>query len=241
MTKSFTNSANPSIIAVIPAAGVGSRMKANAPKQYLKIFEQTVLEHSVAKLMAHPQVKAAVIAVSADDPYIQQIHWKAQTKPVVLVDGGKERADSVLAGIQKARSEYSADWVLVHDAARPCLRASDLDKLIQTVSGQNQQQGGILAAPVRDTMKRSANGSIDHTVERTQLWHAQTPQLFPAARLEELLVKALENGESITDEASAFELAGQTPLLVEGHADNIKITHPEDLALASFYLQQELS
>ena len=241
MTKPFAmNLAGGTLVAIIPAAGIGSRMQAECPKQYLSIAGQTVLQHSVARLLAHPQVKAAVIAVSHTDEYIHELSWLSE-KPVYLVEGGAERADSVLAGVRYARAELHADWALVHDAARPCLRQSDLSKLITTVCNDPDGQGGILAAPVRDTMKRGHQGHIDHTVERNDLWHAQTPQLFPAAGLDKTLTEALAAGATITDEASAFEWAGQSPLLVDSHADNIKITHPEDLALATFYLQQELA
>ncbi|MBD1388900.1 2-C-methyl-D-erythritol 4-phosphate cytidylyltransferase [Neiella sp. HB171785] len=233
----MNNAAN--LVAVIPAAGVGSRMQADCPKQYLTIDAQPVLWHSVMKVLAHPQVTRAVVAVSATDPYIADIQWPTD-KPVDLVHGGKERADSVLAGIRHAIEQCNADWVLVHDAARPCLRAADLSQLIATTLNANQ--GGILAVPVRDTMKR-ATGSrqIAQTVDRNALWHAQTPQMFPAVLLADALTQALAAGATVTDEASAIEWLGQQPLLVEGHADNIKITHPEDLALARFYLTQELS
>ena len=229
-----------SLIAVIPAAGVGARMQANSPKQYLTIAGQTVLQHSVARLLAHPWVSAAVIAVSTDDPYFALLQWSTE-KPVYRVIGGAERADSVLAGVQFAQQELAADWVLVHDAARPCLRYSDLCNLIERVCGQEPAIGGLLAVPVRDTMKRSAAQHVDHTVDRRDLWHAQTPQLFPAERLAQALLQGLHQGIPLTDEASALEWQGVSPLLVEGHGDNIKITHPEDLALARFYLQQELA
>ncbi len=226
------------LIAVIPAAGVGSRMLADCPKQYLKVAGKTILEHSVARLSEHPEVVAVVIAVSSGDPYIQQLTWSGE-KPVHFVTGGAERADSVLQAVNFAKKQLNAQWVLVHDAARPCLRAGDLAKLINLVCDSAEQQGGILATPVRDTMKRAIGGVIDHTVERACLWHAQTPQLFLADKLAETLTKALAAGAVITDEASAMEWAGHTPMIVEGHADNLKITHPEDLALARFYLEQE--
>lgn len=233
----MSNAAN--LVAVIPAAGVGSRMQSDCPKQYLTIEHHTVLWHSVSRLLAHPQVSQAVVAVSADDPYIADIKW-SDDKPVHVVEGGKERADSVLAGIRHAVGECQADWVLVHDAARPCLRPADLAKLVDTTLAA--EQGGILAVPVRDTMKRAtADRHIGETVDRNALWHAQTPQMFPAAALESALATALAAGATITDEASALEWLGEQPLLVEGHADNIKITHPEDLALARFYLTQELA
>ncbi|MBW8189592.1 2-C-methyl-D-erythritol 4-phosphate cytidylyltransferase [Neiella marina] len=226
------------LVAVIPAAGVGSRMQSDCPKQYLTIDNQPVLWHSVCRLLAHPLVSQAVVAVSSVDPYIADIQWP-EGKPVHIVEGGKERADSVLAGIRYATSQCQADWVLVHDAARPCLRPADLNNLIDSLLAADQ--GGILAVPVRDTMKRAGiNRVISETVDRNALWHAQTPQLFPAQALEQALTQALAAGANITDEASALEWLGEQPLLVEGHADNIKITHPEDLALARFYLSQDV-
>ena len=147
--------------------------------------------------------------------------------------GGKQRADSVLAGLQAVDG---AQWVLVHDAARPCLHRDDLENLLAiTVTSK---VGGILAAPVRDTMKRGepGKGLIAHTVDREDLWHALTPQLFPLELLRSCLLRALDEGATITDEASALEYCGFHPELINARADNIKVTRPEDLALAAFYL-----
>ncbi|WP_199063641.1 2-C-methyl-D-erythritol 4-phosphate cytidylyltransferase, partial [Serratia sp. ASV30] len=142
---------------------------------------------------------------------------------------------SVLAGLQLAGN---AHWVLVHDAARPCLHPDDLERLLAITA--HSKVGGILAAPVRDTMKRAQVGQsiISHTVERQDLWHALTPQLFPLELLKLCLQRALDEGATVTDEASALEHCGYHPLLVAGRADNIKVTRPEDLALAAFYLTQ---
>ena len=130
------------------------------------------------------------------------------------------------------------DWVLVHDAARPCLRRSDIDRLLERLAGH--PVGGLLGVPVRDTMKRTDDtGLIERTVTRDNLWHAYTPQMFRFAMLRDALEEALRRKLLVTDEASAMELAGHRPLMVEGHGDNIKITRPEDLALAAFYLAQQ--
>ncbi|MFV8460432.1 2-C-methyl-D-erythritol 4-phosphate cytidylyltransferase [Vibrio campbellii] len=224
-----------SVIAVVPAAGVGSRMKADRPKQYLKINGKTILEHTVDKLLAHPQVSQIVVAISDDDPYYPELPL-TQNPQVIRVAGGIERADSVLSALDYIEKQQLGDWVMVHDAARPCVQLSDIDKLISTA--MSHDVGAILAAPVRDTMKRGAQGQIDHTVERADLWHALTPQMFRAEPLWNVLSEALQQGVSITDEASAFEWKGFSPALVAGRSDNFKITQPEDLALAEFYLSQ---
>lgn len=224
-----------SVIAVVPAAGVGSRMKADRPKQYLKINGKTILEHTVEKLLAHPQVSQIVVAISDDDPYYPELPL-TQNPQVIRVAGGSERADSVLSALDYIEKQELGGWVMVHDAARPCVQLSDIDKLISTA--MSHDVGAILAAPVRDTMKRGAQGQIDHTVERADLWHALTPQMFRAEPLWNVLSEALQQGVSITDEASAFEWKGFSPALVAGRSDNFKITQPEDLSLAEFYLSQ---
>ncbi|MBP2168050.1 2-C-methyl-D-erythritol 4-phosphate cytidylyltransferase [Erwinia toletana] len=224
----------PEIIAVVPAAGIGSRMLSECPKQYLTIGTQTILEHSIASLLAHPAVTRVIVALSDDDVQFQQLAI-ARDRRITTVTGGRQRADSVLAGLQAAGD---AEWVLVHDAARPCLHADDLARLLAIAA--TSRIGGILAAPVRDTMKRAEAGkeAIAHTVEREALWHALTPQFFPLDLLRTCLLRALHDGAIITDEASALEHCGYHPELVAGRSDNIKVTRPEDLALAAFYLTQ---
>ncbi|WP_261884884.1 2-C-methyl-D-erythritol 4-phosphate cytidylyltransferase [Vibrio pomeroyi] len=224
-----------SVIAVVPAAGVGSRMQADRPKQYLKINGTTILEHTVEKLLSHPQVSQIVVAISDDDPYYPELALN-QNPQVIRVPGGSERADSVLSALDYIAEQQLGDWVMVHDAARPCVQLGDIDKLIS--GAMNHDVGAILAAPVRDTMKRGAQGQIEHTVERADLWHALTPQMFKAEPLWNALSEALQQGVSITDEASAFEWKGLSPALIAGRSDNFKITQPEDLALAEFYLSQ---
>lgn len=224
-----------SVIAVVPAAGVGSRMKADRPKQYLQIHGKTILEHTVEKLLSHPQVSKIVVAVSDDDPYYPEL--PLNLNPLVIrVSGGTERADSVLSALDYITQQQLSDWVMVHDAARPCIQLSDIDKLIS--GAMTHDVGAILAAPVRDTMKRGVQGQIEHTVDRVDLWHALTPQMFRSKPLRKVLSEALQQGVSITDEASAFEWKGLSPALIAGRSDNFKITQPEDLALAEFYLSQ---
>ncbi|OFC70718.1 2-C-methyl-D-erythritol 4-phosphate cytidylyltransferase [Alteromonas confluentis] len=225
-----------SVVAVVPAAGVGSRMQADRPKQYLQLGNKTILEHTLLTLNAHPAVSRVVVALSCDDPYFPNLPI-ADASWLTVVDGGKERADSVLAGLQLLNDD---EWALVHDAARPCVSHDDIDTLLE-VRNRSDVVGGILATPVRDTMKRestSTPGAISHTESRDRLWHALTPQLFPAG----LLTAALKQGEQkkvvVTDEASAMEAAGYQVALIDSNPANIKITRPADMPLAAFYLQQ---
>jgi 2-C-methyl-D-erythritol 4-phosphate cytidylyltransferase len=224
------------ISAIVPAAGVGRRMQAERPKQYLLIHGKTVLEHTVEKLLSHPEIAQVVIAVSPDDSYFERLSL-ARHPDVIRVAGGQERSDSVLNALDYLVNNISPDWVMVHDAARPCVRLRDIDKLIGTVIPNHI--GGILATPVRDTMKRSdGEYNIECTVEREALWHALTPQLFRTLPLYRALSRATELRVSVTDEASVMEWQGERPCLIVGCADNIKITQPEDLALAEFYLSR---
>ncbi|MGH6634655.1 MAG: 2-C-methyl-D-erythritol 4-phosphate cytidylyltransferase [Gammaproteobacteria bacterium] len=227
--------------AVIPAAGSVARMHAPVPKQYLMLAGKTLIEHALERLGNHPWISGVVVAISAQDQWWQEVRPSCRA-PVMQVTGGSQRCHSVLAGLaclhDTARSE---DWVLVHDAARPCLPHRDLDLLITELS--DHPVGGLLALPVRDTMKRD-NGerTVTATVERAGLWHALTPQMFRYGALREALEAAIARDRIVTDEAQAMELTGAQPRLVEGSAENIKITRPQDLALAEFYLclQQEM-
>ena len=226
------------IWAIIPAAGVGKRMGSDTPKQYLTLNDKTVIEHTLDVFDSHDSISEIVVAVSKEDEYWPSLDLNL-SKPLHKVNGGTERCDSVLNGLKFLEGKAAADdWVLVHDAARPCLRYDDLTLLLESLN--DNKVGGILAVPVRDTMKRSSAGLniINETVDREGLWHALTPQMFRFGLLKDALESALNNNEVITDEASAIELAGYQPVLVEGHADNLKITRPEDLALAAFFLRQ---
>ncbi len=222
---------------IIPAAGVGRRMGSDTPKQYLLLNEQTVIEHTLSVFDLHSSISEIVVAVAKEDEYWAELNVEL-SKPLHKVAGGKERCDSVLNALTFLQNKAHADdWVLVHDAARPCLRTEDLTFLLEEC--QSHAVGGILAVPVRDTMKRSVGNIIKETVDRENLWHALTPQMFRFKLLKDALESALKKNNLVTDEASAMELAGYQPLLVEGHADNLKITRPEDLALASFFLAQQ--
>ncbi len=225
---------------VLPAAGIGTRMAADRPKQYLDLAGRTVLEQTLACFAHHPRIRGIVLAVAIDDPWWPQLVLDASV-PVHVVPGGAERAGSVLNALDLLDALGQAgDWVLVHDAARPCLTRADLDRLIEVV--EPDTVGGILAVPVRDTMKRAdAEGRIARTEPREALWHALTPQMFRLGLLRTSLQQAMEAGVAVTDEASAIEHVGLRPLLVEGRADNIKITRAEDLALAAFFLEAHSS
>ncbi|PKG86324.1 2-C-methyl-D-erythritol 4-phosphate cytidylyltransferase [Colwellia sp. 75C3] len=239
-------------IAIVPAAGVGKRMQANCPKQYLCINNETILSHTVTRLLSHPLINQVIIALGSDDQYFAESKL-AHHKDIIRVNGGIERVNSVLNGL-KAVDDKKYPWVLVHDAARPCVSHDDIDKLIYQCLANDH--GGILATPVRDTMKRGVfsndnakgnapgnvkgeNSTIECTVEREQLWHALTPQLYKTDELTLAIEQALVNGLKITDEASAIEYANLPSLLVSASSENIKITHPNDLALAEFYLNKQ--
>jgi 2-C-methyl-D-erythritol 4-phosphate cytidylyltransferase len=235
--------ANHTIWAVVPAAGVGKRMQSAIPKQYLPLNGRPVLEHTLNQLLANESIDGLVIALQQDDGYWADISFETH-KPVIRAPGGKERADSVLSALDALLQQQGFDedasetlWVMVHDAVRPCVRQEDIDKLVSEIG--DDANGGLLALPVRDTMKRQKTDSDSHvseTVDRENLWHALTPQYFQAKALKAALESGLEQGLAITDESSAMEFAGFSPRLVSGHEDNIKITRPADLQLASLYL-----
>lgn len=218
---------------VIPAAGMGRRMGADRPKQYLPLAGRTVIEHTIACFDGHPAVSGIVVAIAPDDRWWPELDIRTQAQtPLSTVPGGEERAHSVLSALDCLVDHCADDdWVLVHDAARPCLARADLDRLIGRAL--SDAVGGLLAAPVRDTMKRGdGRGRVARTEERAGLWHALTPQMFRYGLLRRALGEALASGAPVTDESSAVERLGLLPLLVEGAATNLKITHPDDLPLA---------
>ena len=205
-------------------------MAGTLPKQYLPLAGRTVLEWSMAPFLARPEFHSIVVALAADDGRWSSLPL-AQDKRILAVTGGAERADSVRAGLAAiAEHAHAHDWVLVHDAARPCLSASDLDQLLATLA--DDPVGGVLAAPVPDTLKRAgADGRVDVTVSRTQLWRALTPQMFRYGVLRQALEQS-GGGARMTDESAAVEALGLKPLLVAGRSDNLKITVPDDSASA---------
>lgn len=224
--------------AVVPAAGIGKRMGSEVPKQYLQLDGRAVIDHTIERLLLHPAIDGVYVALSDADTRWQATEF-AGHPDLVTLPGGAERCHSVLNALERLSARASVDdWVLVHDAARPCVRRDDIDHLIDKV--RSHPVGGLLGMPVRDTMKRTdAADLILQTVERTQLWHAYTPQMFRLGALRDALTRALQDGFLVTDEASAIERLGHRPLMVEGHADNLKITHPDDLPLATYYLTHQ--
>ncbi|MFS8138634.1 MAG: 2-C-methyl-D-erythritol 4-phosphate cytidylyltransferase [Thermomonas sp.] len=223
------------IWALVPAAGSGRRFGAEIPKQYLRAAGKPLIEHALEALLSHEGIDGAVVALAADDP-----HWPGWTtlhgKPVLTCVGGGERADSVLAALHALPDDVAADGlVLVHDAARPNVDADDISRLI--AAALDHADGAILAAPVRDTLKRmDAVGGIDRTEPRDGIWRALTPQAFRRDLLLRALAAARADGVAVTDDAQAVERLGLHPRLVEGREDNLKVTTPADLALAEFLL-----
>jgi 2-C-methyl-D-erythritol 4-phosphate cytidylyltransferase len=220
---------------IVPAAGRGRRFATDTLKQYILIGNKPLLLHTLEVVATHRDIVGIVVVLAADDPL-----WPAQIteiagKPLRVATGGSERADSVRAGLAALPADVADDdFVLVHDAARPCLRGSDISRLIEQASAAG---GGLLAAPLRDTLKRAdADARVVATEPRELRWRAMTPQMFRRGELEAALDLARAAGTAITDEAMAMELAGHRPLLVEGAEDNIKVTTPADLALAEFLL-----
>jgi 2-C-methyl-D-erythritol 4-phosphate cytidylyltransferase len=219
---------------VIPAAGSGRRFAASLPKQYAALGSSTVIERTLAPFEADTDCAGITVAVAADDdrwPVIASRHSAVRS-----VTGGEQRAHSVLNAL-RSLALSADDWVFVHDAARPCFTSADLAKLKYALGGH--AVGGLLATPLADTLKREITGGeadVDATVDRQGLWRALTPQVFRFGILRPALEAALAAGRLPTDEAQAVEWAGHKPRLVAGRADNIKVTTPDDLALASAIL-----
>lgn len=226
--------------AVVPAAGIGRRFAGDRPKQYAALDSRSIIAHVIARLAAVRRVAGIVAAVAPGDPW-----WKEAAEgfgvSVATVDGGAERRDSVLNAVDYLSGKApDDDLVMVHDAVRPCVDVTDIERVIAVA--RSAPDGAILGAPVSDTLKRvSPEGTITDTVERSRLWRAFTPQVFPLGRLREALHAARKCGRNVTDEAQAMECAGARPVIVEGSPGNIKITKPEDLALARVWLEGQES
>jgi 2-C-methyl-D-erythritol 4-phosphate cytidylyltransferase len=220
---------------VVPAAGIGSRMAAGLPKQYLQVAGSTLLEHSLYALLASGRLAGVVVALHRSDELAARLPVFADAR-VRRVVGGEHRSDSVRAALSALLSEGEPqDWVLVHDAARPCLQADDLVRLIERVTAVGT--GGILAEAIVDTVKEATSeGLVMRTLDRSRLWRAQTPQMFRLGELHTALENAQAQGLAMTDEASAMELAGYPVQLVPASARNLKVTLPGDLQLAAWYL-----
>lgn len=224
------------IYALIVAAGKGSRFGAKVPKQYIKLGDKTLLEHSIARLAASHDINHCLVVIAEDDSQAGKLGFEI---PVRFAIGGEERWQSVQAGVQALINEggSSDDLVVIHDAARAAVPVVDIEAVIE--AAQQETYGAILATPVTDTLKAQVSSAsnesdyISHTVSRRGLWQAQTPQVFRLGALQEVLSHVAKNGLEITDEASAFEALSLPVRLIKGNRQNIKLTYPEDLPLLS--------
>jgi 2-C-methyl-D-erythritol 4-phosphate cytidylyltransferase len=226
------NQQAPRYFALIPAAGVGARMAANGPKQYMRIGGKPMLRHTIDAFLSSPLISHVYVVVSPDDGQIDAVVPAAGGGATVLRCGGATRMDSIQNALRQLGEVIGAqDWVLVHDAARPGLNAVLIEKLITTIG--DDAVGGLLALPVVDTVKRAGNAVS--TVSRDGLWLAQTPQMFRYRLLCDALGAATD-ASVITDDASAIEAMGLSPKLVEGHPRNLKVTLPADIRIAEMYL-----
>lgn len=227
----------PLVHALIPAAGAGTRFGGTVLKQYLTLCGKPVLAHAIDAVNLYPQIAGITIVLNSQDHMFQELIGQAGSG-LETVSGGATRAESVMNGLQHIRQNHpQTSWVLVHDAARPCLSRNCLDDLLE--AGLASDDGAILAIPVQDSLKTSdESGFISGSVNRDGLWAAQTPQLFPLERLISALGSMLEAGEAPTDEASAMQRIGARPRLVMGSPANIKITWPEDMVIAEAWLRQ---
>lgn len=228
----------PQVHVLIPAAGTGTRYGGAMLKQYLPVCGRSVLAHSIRAFQFHPMISSITVILATDDQLFESAVGGLAAS-VKTVTGGETRAQSVRNGLQYLAEHHSGtDWVLVHDAARPCLSSSRLEKFLE--QGLVSESGAILAVPVGDTLKRAGEANeIVSTVDREGLWAAQTPQLFRVGALAEAIDAAQEAGCDLTDEASAMEFVGVRPLLVMGSSANIKITHSSDLAIAEALLARK--
>ena len=213
-------------------------MGADRPKQYLALSGKTILEHTLDNLLGHPLITGAVVILHPQDEYWSQLGYQHE-KPLLIAHGGEQRHHSVYHGLQLLQEQLQADcYALIHDAVRPFVRHRDLDRLIQAL-GQ-AEDGALLAAPVADTLKlANRRQQVERTVSREGLWRAFTPQAFRLQLIIQALEQVLENNLQVTDDASAMELAGYQPYLVESDSLNIKITHPDDLEIALSLLTRE--
>ncbi|WP_430390396.1 2-C-methyl-D-erythritol 4-phosphate cytidylyltransferase [Dyella sp. 20L07] len=219
---------------VVPAAGRGTRVGGDLPKQYLPLAERPLILHTLERLAAHPLIAGLMVVLGSNDARWPAIDRVGDT-PVLTTIGGAERCDSVLAGLRALPAHVGDDaFVLVHDAARPCVREADIRRLIELGVPAG---GGLLGAPLRDTLKRAGSDGRSHETEpRDHRWRAFTPQMFRRGELSAALLAASVAGVTVSDEAMAMERAGFAPLLVEGAEDNIKVTTAADFALAEFLL-----
>jgi 2-C-methyl-D-erythritol 4-phosphate cytidylyltransferase / 2-C-methyl-D-erythritol 2,4-cyclodiphosphate synthase len=233
--------------AVVPAAGRGARFESaqtDGPKQYARLAGATVLEWSLSALLREPRVSGIVVALAADDTRWADIAASMTGSKIKTTIGGASRQESVMNGLKALEAEVAPDdWIMVHDAARPCLTSADLTALIDAIEGCGDESnpaavnGAVLASPVHDTVKRERDGIAVDTVDRTGLWRALTPQVFGYARLAQALTDVVKLGLAVTDEAQAMERLGLPARLVRGSPFNIKVTTVSDLAMAESILR----
>ncbi len=229
------------IWAIVPAAGLGKRMGSDKPKQYLVLQGKTVLEHSIERLLNVPEIAGVIVALHESDNYWPSIAISNHPE-VKVVRGGEERMHSVINALEflKTINPDPRQFVLIHDAVRPCVRVADIRKLIHTL--HKDEVGGLLAAPLVDTLKRSdAQGRVAETINRQHCWRALTPQMFRIGLLEKSFEILLNRKQIASDEAAALEVSGFRPKIVEGNSDNIKLTLPGDLVLMDFILTAQLT
>jgi len=231
------NNSDP-IWAIVPAAGIGARMQGQVPKQYLQLCGKSILEHTLDRLLSFSGISGVILVLRSHDRHWQELNYQSQ-KPLIIAAGGDERQYSVFSGLLKLLElEVDDPLVMIHDAVRPLVLHQDLERLIK--AGKNIPAGAILGAPVSDTLKRqNEDANIVETIARKGLWRAFTPQLFRAKLLFQAFKHVRENNLRITDDAAAIEALGMRPGLVESSAQNIKITHPQDLDLAALILLQQ--
>jgi len=228
--------------AIIPAAGTSQRMEAEVPKQYLPLGDATVIEASLSCFLHHSKISGVIVALHAEDQYWNNLAVRLNEK-IHTVLGGVSRTDSVYNAINYLENTPAEDhdFVLVHDAARPCLHVEDLDSLMQKL--EQDDVGGILASPVSDTLKLveqqvDFKNVVGKTLDRSMIWKAFTPQMFRVGVLKNALSHCIKNNITVTDEASAIEALDLKVQLVEGRSDNIKVTHVEDLVIAAAILNE---
>lgn len=222
---------------LIPAAGIGTRMGTSLPKQYLRLGRKTVIQHSIDTFFAHPRISGVIVGIVEDHKravWLMKMHEKMHA-PFV---GGVTRADTVRRGLTFLlySRAVESDWVLVHDANRPFIESSDIDALIGEVG--DDPNGGLLCTPMHDTVKQVRDGLIEKTLDRDAIYRAQTPQMFKINSLLASLEHCMKSDIEVTDESQAMEACGYRPVCVTGSPKNIKITTPEDLAMAKTILQQ---
>jgi len=222
---------------VVPASGIGQRMNSTIPKQYI-ILENglTILDQCLNTILSNDLISGFIVALDKKDSYFKSSNFAKDPKLISIATGGKERFNSVLNALNALdQNAKPNDWVLVHDAARPCIRKEDINKLIEEVA--DDKVGGILANRIVDTVKQINNGGLVSTIDRQKLYIAQTPQMFRYAILKDSIEKAIESNMHITDESEALESLNYSIRIVEGSSSNIKITTQEDIHLANYFLK----